>query len=114
MEKSAALYAWFQMKLIAKQDFRFLKGVAFHELEGTGTWLFMEERMLQKWYSRIVKTNKAWMNQFAFLLNPLFKISHDIIMKGSKRAGKKIECNTHMRLVFHRTANLALYIFFFN
>jgi hypothetical protein len=82
----------FKMKITAKEDFKFLQGVAFGELEGYGTWLFMEEHGVTKvQYNWIVKTNKAWMNQFAFLLKPLFKINHDIIMKwGARGLAKKL------------------------
>jgi len=55
------------MKLTAKEDFKFLHGVVFGELEGYGTWLFMEEQGITKArYNRIVKTGKAWMNKRLF------------------------------------------------
>jgi hypothetical protein len=82
----------FKMQLIAKEDFKFLKGIAFGELEGDGTWYFKEENnvtMVQ--YNWNVKTNKAWMNYFAFILKPLFKLNHDVVMKwGAEGLAKKL------------------------
>jgi hypothetical protein len=82
----------FKMQLIAKEDFKFLKGIAFGELEGDGTWYFKEENnvtMVQ--YNWNVKTNKAWMNYFAFIFKPLFKLNHDVVMKwGAEGLAKKL------------------------
>jgi len=82
----------FQMKLTEKKDFEFLKGVAFGELEGDGTWFFKEENGVTKvQYNWNVKTNKPWMNYFAFILKPIFKLNHDIIMRwGAEGLAKKL------------------------
>lgn len=91
--KSALPYKLsFQMKLVEKEDHKFLKGIAFGELEGDGTWFFKEENGITKvQYNWNVKTNKTWMNYFAFILKPLFKINHDIVMKwGAEGLEKKL------------------------
>ena len=91
--KSALPYKLsFKMKLVEKEDFKFLKGIAFGELEGEGAWHFMEQKGITKiQYNWNVKTNKAWMNYFSFILKPLFKINHNIIMKwGANGLAKKL------------------------
>jgi hypothetical protein len=82
----------FKLKITAKEDFKFLHGIAFGELEGDGTWFFKEEKGITKiQYNWNVKTNKAWMNYLAFVLKPLFRLSHNIIMKeGAKGLAKKL------------------------
>jgi hypothetical protein len=82
----------FTMELIDKKDFDFLKGIAFGELEGNGTWYFKEENnMVTVQYNWDVKTNKSWMNYFAFILKPMFKLNHDIVMKrGADGLAKKL------------------------
>ena len=82
----------FKMRLVKKHDFEFLSGVAFGELEGDGTWYFAEKNGITKvQYNWNVKTNKAWMNYFAFILKPLFKFNHDVVMKwGAKGLSKKL------------------------
>ena len=87
----------FRMQLVEKEDFKFLRGIAFGELEGEGTWYFKEENGITRvQYNWNVKTNKAWMSYFAFILKPLFKLNHDVIMKwGAKGLTKKLDiCKT--------------------
>jgi uncharacterized membrane protein len=91
--KSALSYKLsFKTKLVEKEDFKFLKGIAFGELEGEGIWHFTEEKGKTKvQYNWNVQTNKVWMNYFSFILKPLFKINHDIIMKwGADGLAKKL------------------------
>lgn len=82
----------FKMKLIDKNDFDFLKGIAFGELEGEGTWHFKEENGITGiQYNWNVKTNKVWMNYCSFMLKPMFKLNHDIVMKwGARGLAKKL------------------------
>ena len=82
----------FQMKLVEKIDRKLLRGIAFGELEGEGTWHFKEENGITKvQYHWNVKTNKAWMNHFAFILKPIFKFNHNIVMRwGSEGLAKKL------------------------
>jgi hypothetical protein len=91
--KSALPYKLsFTMKLVEKTDHKLLRGIAFGELEGDGTWHFNEEKGITKvQYNWNVKTNKAWMNYFSFVLKPLFKFNHDVVMKwGAKGLAKKL------------------------
>jgi len=82
----------FKMRLVRKEDLELLSGMAFGELEGDGTWYFTEENGITKvQYYWNVKTNKTWMNYFAFILKPLFKFNHDVVMKwGAKGLSKKL------------------------
>ena len=82
----------FNMQLTEKRDFIFLKGIAFGELEGDGTWHFSEENGITKvQYNWNVETNKAWMNYFSFALKPLFKLNHDVVMRwGAVCLAKKL------------------------
>ena len=92
--KSALPYKLsFQMKLVEKVDKKLLRGVAFGELEGDGTWHFEEENGVTKvQYNWNVKTTKSWMNYFAFILKPLFKLNHDIVMRwGAEGLAKKLD-----------------------
>src|SRR5262249_31328842 len=91
--KSALPYTLsFDMKLVEKQDFKLLRGLAFGELEGEGTWLFTEENGVTKvQYNWNIKTTKTWMNNLAFLLKPAFKLNHNIVMKwGAEGLAKKL------------------------
>ena len=91
--KSALPYTLsFNMQLTEKQDFTSLKGIAFGELEGDGTWHLSHDNGVTKvQYNWNVKTNKAWMNYLAFILKPLFKLNHDIVMKwGAECLAKKL------------------------
>ena len=92
VEKHVALYIFFWMKLVEKEDRKLLQGIAFGELEGEGTWYFQEENCITKvQYHWNVKTNKAWMNYFAFILKPIFKFNHNIVMRwGAKGLAKKL------------------------
>ncbi len=80
------------MQLTEKQDLVLLKGIAFGELEGDGTWHFSEENDITKvQYNWNVKTNKTWMNYFSFALKPLFKLNHNVVMKwGAQCLAKKL------------------------
>ncbi len=91
--KSALPYTLsFNMQLTEKEDFSLLKGIAFGELEGDGTWHFSYDNGTTKvQYNWNVKTNKAWMNYLSFILKPLFKLNHDVVMKwGAECLAKKL------------------------
>ena len=70
-----------------------MKGKAFGELEGEGEWFFEEKNgITQVQYHWSVFTNKAWMNYLSFLLKPVFKYNHDIVMSwGAKGLAKKLQ-----------------------
>jgi hypothetical protein len=82
----------FTSKLLEREDYKCLHGIAFGELEGEGTWHFFEkDGITYLQYDWKVFTNKKWMNTFAFLLKPLFKYNHDVVMKwGAKGLSKKL------------------------
>ena len=82
----------FTMRLTENQPLKKLKGEAFGELEGTGEWFFTEHNgVVHVRYNWDIVTNKKWMNTFAFLLKPVFKFNHNIVMHwGGKGLAKKL------------------------
>ena len=91
--KSALPYKLsFQMKLVEKNEPKYMHGVAFGELEGEGEWFFEQHGdTTHVQYSWNVFTNKAWMNYFSFLLKPAFKYNHDVVMRwGAEGLAKKL------------------------
>lgn len=82
----------FRMRLVAIQPYQYLKGEAFGELEGTGEWFFEERKgITYVQYNWTVVTNKAWMNGMAFLLKPLFRYNHNVVMRwGAEGLAKKL------------------------
>lgn len=83
----------FTSRLVEREDLRRLYGIAYGELEGEGTWHFFEkDGITYLQYDWKVFTNKKWMNTFSFILKPLFKYNHDIVMKwGAKGLAKKLD-----------------------
>jgi hypothetical protein len=82
----------FHLLLTKRKDLHFLEGRATGELEGTGAWHFKEQDGITEvtctWN---VATNIKWMNAFAFMLKPLFKYNHGVVMKhGAKALAKKL------------------------
>ena len=93
--KSALPYKLtFSMKLTERINYKKLAGIAFGELEGEGTWIFEEKNgNTYVTYYWNVFTNKSWMNYLSFILKPLFKYNHNIIMKwGEECLKKKLSC----------------------
>ena len=82
----------FSMKLIEKEELKRLKGVAFGELEGQGEWYFTDQKgIIDIIYNWDIITNKKWMNYFAFMLKPLFRYNHNVVMHwGAQALAKKI------------------------
>lgn len=69
-----------------------IEGNASGELNGLGKWVLDEKDNITTatcyWN---VNTNKKWMNAFSFILKPLFKWNHKVIMKwGAKGLAKKL------------------------
>ena len=87
---SVKLYTWqsvlpyqltFTMRLTDNEPLKYLKGIAFGELEGSGEWFFSDQNgIINITYNWKVYTNKRWMNIFSFLLKPAFVYNHNIIM----------------------------------
>ena len=89
--KSALPYQLiFSMRLTENIEYKKLTGIAFGELEGEGTWIF-EERNGSTYvtYYWNVFTNKFWMNYLSFILKPLFKYNHNIVMRWGEECLKK-------------------------
>ena len=82
----------FTMRLTEKQPLKRLKGVAFGDLEGQGVWTFSEQDGLVRiQYNWDVYTKKAWMNYLSFILKPVFRYNHDIVMHwGALGLAKKL------------------------
>lgn len=82
----------FSMQLTEKEQLKKLKGVAFGELEGTGEWTFIQhDGIVHVQYNWNIITTKKWMNTFAFLLKPVFKFNHNVVMHwGGKGLAKKL------------------------
>jgi hypothetical protein len=81
--KSPAIYTLrFNLLLTKRMDHRYLEGNATGELEGTGAWKFKEQGNITEvtciWH---VATNIKWMNAMAFLLKPIFRYNHGLVMK---------------------------------
>jgi hypothetical protein len=83
----------FNMKLVEKKPLQSLKGIAFGELDGNGEWTFTQkDSIVFVQYNWNVTTTKKWMNTFSFLLKPLFRINHNIVMRwGGKCLAKKLK-----------------------
>lgn len=82
----------FDLQLTERIEHKKLEGKASGELEGTGTWLFEEKNGITFieciWN---VKTTQRWMNALAFILMPLFKYNHRMVMKkGGQYLAKKL------------------------
>lgn len=82
----------FDMESCNIQEPFVLEGIASGELEGEGKWQFEEhDGITTLQYNWNVNTTKKWMNDFSFMLKPLFKWNHDIVMKwGAKGLAKKL------------------------
>ncbi|MCE3282570.1 MAG: hypothetical protein K0Q66_1307 [Chitinophagaceae bacterium] len=82
----------FASRLTEREDYARLHGIASGDLEGEGTWHFFEKdgiTYLQcDWR---VNTKLGWMNAAAFLLKPLFRYNHKVIMnRGARGLAKKL------------------------
>ncbi len=82
----------FSSRLIEREDYKKLHGSAYGQLEGEGTWHFFEkEGVTYLQYDWKVVTNKKWMNAFSFLLKPLFRYNHSVVMKwGARGLARKL------------------------
>ena len=82
----------FNMRLIEKEEPRRLKGIAFGELEGMGEWHLSEQNgITDVIYNWDVVTTKKWMNSLAFILKPIFKLNHNVVMHwGALGLAKKL------------------------
>jgi len=83
----------FKMRLNEIDKYKRMQGIASGELEGVGEWIFEEKdgiTSIQYYWN--VKTTLKWMNKVAFIMKPLFKFSHNLVMKwGAKGLAKKLD-----------------------
>lgn len=82
----------FTSKLTEREDFSRLHGIAFGQLQGEGTWhFFTKDGITFLEYHWKVATTVRWMNAVSFLLKPLFRYNHDVVMKwGAKGLARKL------------------------
>jgi hypothetical protein len=82
----------FKMKLVEKEMYKKLTGIAFGELQGNGTWYFKQENDITyvEYYWNVI-TTKKWMNVLSFILKPAFKYNHNVVMHwGAEGLAKKL------------------------
>jgi Polyketide cyclase / dehydrase and lipid transport. len=82
----------FSLRLTHRIDNALLAGEASGELNGIGEWLFLHKDGITNvrciWD---VDTTVCWMNAFAFLLKPIFRYNHNVVMKqGATSLAKKL------------------------
>ena len=82
----------FTTRLVEREDFRRLHAIASGALEGEGIWHFFEkDGVTYLQYDWKVRSNIRWMNALAFILKPLFKYNHDVVMRwGAKALARKL------------------------
>ena len=82
----------FDLTLTDHVEHKLLAGTSSGELEGTGNWLFeVKNGVVYIDYLWKVRTQKTWMNAFAFILKPAFVWNHRIVMKnGARFLAKKL------------------------
>ncbi len=83
----------FNLLLTEREEYKCLSGKASGELEGTGSWHFgIGEGITHVSCHWDVHTNIGWMNAFAFMLKPIFKLNHKIVMKrGARCLARKLQ-----------------------
>jgi len=91
--RSPMLYTLsFRMQLTDRVEYKLLSGIATGDLAGTGSWQFEEDgeiTTIRCYWD--VTTSISWMNKLSFLLKPIFKLNHSIVMKqGGKCLARKL------------------------
>ncbi|MBN9484336.1 MAG: SRPBCC family protein [Bacteroidetes bacterium] len=91
--RSPMLYTLsFRMQLTDRVEYKLLSGIATGDLVGTGSWQFEadgEITTIRCYWD--VTTSISWMNKLSFLLKPIFKLNHSIVMKqGGKCLARKL------------------------
>ncbi len=72
----------FDMLLTERVEHETLRGEASGELAGSGTWHFkVIDGVTYIECLWNVRTTRAWMNMLAFLLKPVFRYNHKLVMK---------------------------------
>jgi uncharacterized protein YndB with AHSA1/START domain len=82
----------FMMKVVDVEPYRYIKGIAEGDLIGTGMWeLEEEDGIVTVRYYWNVETTIGWMNRWAWLLKPVFELSHNLVMSwGGKGLARKL------------------------
>ncbi len=64
-----------------------IEGHADGDLEGTGRWSFqaVNDTVAIVVYHWQVQTTKRWMNRLAFILKPVFRANHNVVMRRGER-----------------------------
>lgn len=82
----------FTMKTVLVDKHRFIENLAAGDLIGTGRWEFSEANgitvVIYYWN---VKTTRSWMNRWAWLLRPVFRFGHYLVMRwGQEGLAKRL------------------------
>jgi hypothetical protein len=83
----------FNILLTDREDLLLLQGAASGHLHGTGSWYFTEQEGVTyvecHWQ---VATTVKWMNWLSFLLAPVFRYNHDLVMRnGARGLARKLQ-----------------------
>ncbi|MBS1589621.1 MAG: SRPBCC family protein [Bacteroidetes bacterium] len=72
----------FDLKLTHNTKYQFLSGTVSGQLSGVGSWAFTQEGVITKatciWH---VSTQLKWMHRLNFLLAPIFRYNHKLVME---------------------------------
>ncbi len=83
----------FRMQLTDRIEYKLLSGIATGDLVGTGSWQLEDDgeiTTIRCYWD--VTTSISWMNKLSFLLKPIFKLNHSIVMKqGGKCLARKLD-----------------------
>lgn len=91
--KSPMVYSLsFELMLIKRTDYCLLEGTVSGDLEGTGAWRFsMSDKICYAECHWNVTTSVWWMNLLAFLLMPVFRYNHGLVMRrGARNLANKL------------------------
>lgn len=82
----------FMLKIVDIEKHRFIKGLAEGDLIGTGMWEMEEANgIVTVRYYWNVETTVGWMNKWAWLLRPVFRLGHNLVMRwGGKGLARKL------------------------
>ncbi len=83
----------FNLLLTGRLEYQLLEGNASGELEGKGSWHFKTATNGGTHVECLwnVNTKIDWMNKLSFLLRPVFKYNHKIVMRrGAKGMARKL------------------------
>ena len=76
----------FDMETVRVEPPSIIEGRAFGELEGVGRWTLLGEgTRCHVRYDWIVKVTKPWMITLSFILKPMFRWNHGVVMERGRR-----------------------------